>query len=383
MKKLSLQRRTLALIAVIVPLVLLFVYVALRSGPLAPVAVTVVTVEAHPIRPALFGIGTVQARYTYKIGPTVSGRVKRLNVQVGDQVTAGQILGEMDPVDFDDRIRSSEASYKRAEAAVREAQARETYARTQAKRYKELFLAHSTSEELLSAKRQDLLVAEASLTSAREDLVRVFADLGALRAQRRNLRLITPADGLVVARNADPGTTVVAGQSVVEVIDPKTLWIDTRFDQISSGGLAAGLSAKIVLRSRGGQTLTGHVLRVEPLADSVTEETLAKIVFDNEPQPLPQVGELAEITVDLPPIEAAPTIPNAAVQRINGKLGVWKLHGGDKHFTPVTLGATDLDGHVQIKSGLETVDRIVVYSEKALTSHSRIHVVDRIPGITP
>lgn len=383
MKKLSLQRRTLALIAVIIPLVLLFVYVALRSGPLAPVAVTVVTVEAHSIRPELFGIGTVQARYTYKIGPTVSGRVKHLNVQVGDHVTAGQLLGEMDPVDFDDRIRSSEASYKRAEATVREAQARETYARTQAKRYKELFLAHSTSEELLSAKRQDLLVAEASLTSTREDLIRALADLDALRAQRRNLHLIAPADGLVVARNADPGTTVVSGQSVVEVIDPKTLWINTRFDQISAEGLAAGLSAKIVLRSRGGQTLTGHVLRVEPLADSVTEETLAKVVFDNEPQSLPPVGELAEITVELPPIEAAPTIPNAAVHRINGKLGVWKLHGGDKHFTPVTLGATDLDGHVQIKSGLETGDRIVAYSEKALTSHSRIHVVDRIPGVAP
>lgn len=383
MKKFSLQRRTLALIVVVVLLLLLFVYVALRSGPLAPEAVTVVTVESHPIRPALFGIGTVQARYTYKIGPTVSGRVKQLSVQVGDHVAAGQILGEMDPVDLDDRIRSSEASYKRTEAVLREAQARENYARAQALRYKALFLTHSTSEELLSAKRQDLQIAEASLVSAREDIKRVLADWDALRAQRHNLRLIAPADGLVVARNADPGTTVVAGQSVIEVIDPKTLWIDTRFDQISAQGLAAGLSAKIVLRSRGGQTLTGHVLRVEPLADSVTEETLAKVVFDNEPQPLPPVGELAEITVDLPPIEAAPTIPNAAVQRINGKLGVWKLHNGDPDFTPVTLGATDLDGLVQIKSGLETGDRIVVYSEKEITSHSRIHVVDRIPGVSP
>lgn len=383
MKKFSLQRRTLALIVVVVLLLLLFVYVALRSGPLAPVAVTVVTVESHPIRPALFGIGTVQARYTYKIGPTVSGRVKQLSVQVGDHVAAGQILGEMDPVDLDDRIRSSEASYKRTEAVLREAQARENYARAQALRYKALFLTHSTSEELLSAKRQDLQIAEASLVSAREDIKRVLADWDALRAQRHNLRLIAPADGLVVARNADPGTTVVAGQSVIEIIDPKTLWIDTRFDQISAQGMAAGLSAKIVLRSRGGQTLTGHVLRVEPLADSVTEETLAKVVFDNEPQPLPPVGELAEITVDLPPIEAAPTIPNAAVQRINGKLGVWKLQGGDNNFTPVTLGATDLDGLVQIKSGLETGDRIVVYSEKEITSHSRIHVVDRIPGVFP
>jgi multidrug resistance efflux pump len=41
-------------------------------------------------------------------------------------------------------------------------------------------------------------------------------------------------------RDADPGTTIVAGQAVVEVIDPKSLWINVRFDQISASGLAGG-----------------------------------------------------------------------------------------------------------------------------------------------
>ena len=89
MKLPTLQRRTLALAAVVVPMLVLFVYVALRSGPLAPVAVTVATVESRPITPSLFGIGTVQARYTYRIGPTVPGRVKHLQVHVGEQVKAG------------------------------------------------------------------------------------------------------------------------------------------------------------------------------------------------------------------------------------------------------------------------------------------------------
>ena len=85
------QRRTLALIAVIAPLAGLFLYVALRSGPLAPVAVTVAAVQSQAITPALAGIGTVQARYTYRIGPTYAGRVKRLDVHVGDAVKAGRI----------------------------------------------------------------------------------------------------------------------------------------------------------------------------------------------------------------------------------------------------------------------------------------------------
>ncbi len=134
MKFPRLQRRTLALIAVIALLAVLFVYVALNSGPLAPVRVTVVTVEARAIAPALSGIGTVQARYTYKIGPTFAGRVKRLDVHVGDSVMAGQTLGEMDPVDLGERIRAQQAAIKSAEAALRQSEARYAYAQTQSTR---------------------------------------------------------------------------------------------------------------------------------------------------------------------------------------------------------------------------------------------------------
>lgn len=381
MKKLPLQGRTLALLAVIVPLLVLFVFVALRSGPLAPVAATVATVESRAIAPALFGIGTIEARYTYKIGPTFAGRVKQLDVHVGDRVKAGQLLGEMDPVDLDDRVRSLESAYKRGQAALREAEARHTYAQTQARRYEQLFVVRSTSEEIVTTKRQELQIAVAALSAAQEDLARAASDREALVAQRANLRLIAPVDGVVATRDADPGTTVVAGQAVVEVIDPKSLWVNVRFDQISASGLAAELPARIVLRSRGGQMLKGSVLRLEPMADAVTEEMLAKVVFDKQLEPLPPIGELAEVTVELPALSAAPVIPNAAVQREGAKLGVWQIVDGDLQFTPVTLGVADLDGLVQVLEGLKAGDQVVVYSEKALNARSPIHVVDQLPGV--
>ncbi len=382
MKKLPLQGRTLALLAVIIPLLVLFIYVGLRSGPLAPVAVTVSSVESRAITPALFGIGTVEARYTYKIGPTFAGRVKRLEVHVGDQVKAGQVLGEMEPVDLDDRVRSQESVFKRAEAALREAEARQAYAQTQARRYEQLFAVRFISEEIVTTKQQELQIADAALSAAREDIARARSDLEGLVAQRSNLRLIAPVDGVVAVRDADPGTTIVAGEAVVEVIDPKSLWINARFDQISASGLAGGLPARIVLRSRGGQTLKGRVLRVEPKADAVTEETLAKVTFDNKPEPLPPVGELAEVTVDLPALPAAPLIPNAAVQREGDKVGVWQIVDDDLHFSPVKLGTSDLNGYVQVREGLKNGDQVVIYSEKALTTRSRIHVVDHIPGVS-
>ena len=381
MKKWPLQGRTFALLAVIVPLLVLFVYVGIRSGPLAPVSVTVVKVESRAVTPALFGIGTVQARYTYKIGPTFAGRLKRLDVHVGDPVKAGQVFGEMEPVDLEERVRSQDFVVKRAEAGLREAQARQAYAQTQAQRYEQLLAVRSTSEEIASGKRQELQLAEAALSAAREDVARARSDREALAAQKSNLRLIAPVDGVVAIRDADPGSTVVAGQSVVEIIDPKSLWVNVRFDQISASGLAGGLSARIVLRSRAGQVLNGRVLRVDPKADAVTEETLAKVVFDAIPQPLPPVGELAEVTVDLAALPAAPAIPNAAVQRQGDRVGVWQRVDGDLRFTPVKLGASDLNGFVQVSEGLKVGDQIVTYSEKSLTAKSRINVVEQMPGV--
>lgn len=381
MKKLPFQKRALAVAAVIIPLFALFVYVALRSGPLAPVAVVLTTVENRSIAPALFGIGTVEARYTYKIGPTFAGRVKSLSVDVGERVKAGQVLGAMDPVDLDERIRAQEAALKRATAQLSEARARKDYAQAQALRYEQLLEARTTSEEIVATKRQDLLVAQAGLTAAQGELSRTRADLAALEAQRKNLFLVAPADGLVVSRDVEPGTTVVAGQSVVELINPNALWINARFDQIRAHGLAADLPARIVLRSQAGKVLTGRILRVEPLADAVTEETLAKVVFDEIPDPMPPIGELAEITITLPPLEAAPVIPNAAVQRVDGRLGVWRVVNGDLIFTPVSLGIADLEGYVQVRKGVDVGDKIVIYNENPLNKRSRIRIVDHIPGV--
>ena len=162
MKLFSIQRRTLALIAVLVPLLALFIYVALRSGPLAPISVTVTTVESRTITPGLFGIGTVEARFTYKIGPTFAGRVKRLEVHVGDRVQAGQVLGEMDPVDLDQRIHSQDAAFSRAESLLDEAEIRRTFAQSQARRYEQLLAERSTSEEIVATKKYELQVAEAA-----------------------------------------------------------------------------------------------------------------------------------------------------------------------------------------------------------------------------
>lgn len=395
MKGLLRSRRTLALVAVIAPLLALFAYTILRSGPLAPIPVTTTVVAEEAITPTLFGIGTVEARYTFRIGPTAAGRIKSVAVDVGDWVRAGQPVGEMDPVDLDARIDAQAEALKRTEAETRaaaamltEATARQRFAESQARRYTKLFAENVGSAEVVETWRKDAqaaaagqLNAQARLEASRHEMARLEADREGLLQQRDNLRLVAPVDGFVTIRHADPGTTVVAGQAVVEMIDPASLWVNVRFDQVGATGLAAGLPAAIALRSRDGAPLAGRVLRVEPMADAVTEELLAKVTFDPLPASPPPIGELAEVTITRPTEPAAPVVPNAAIRRIDGRLGVWEVIDGDLRFTPVRIGATDLDGRTQIREGLKGGERVVVHSPKALTARSRIRVVEQLPGV--
>ena len=163
-------------------------------------------------------------------------------------------------------------------------------------------------------------------------------------------------------------------------MDPGSLWVNARFDQLNASGLQPGLHCQIAQRSQGGQVLAGRVARVEPRADSATEEILAKVAFDAVPARLPAIGELAEVTVALPALPLGPSIPNAAIQRIEGQAGVWQVVQGELHFMPIRLGAADLCGQVQVREGLKAGDQVVVYSARALSPHSRIDVVDQIPG---
>ncbi len=391
------RRRALVLAGILAPMAVLFAWVVMRAGPLAPVPVTVATVETKPVEPALHGIGTVEARYTHRIGPTAPGRVLSVGVQVGDRVRAGQVLAELEAVDLDARLSAQEAARARAEdyvlaaqAQVSDAQARADYARIQAGRYEQLARDGAVSQETFDTKRREQLVADATVDSARaalsasrKDVARAAADVEGSRRVRANLRLVSPIEGLVTARRADPGSTVVAGQTLMEIVDPATIWVHVRFDQLGAGGLRPGLPARIALRSRPGESLTARTIRIEPLADAVTEELLAKVAFETVPDPLPAIGELAEVTVALPATPPAPVVLNASVQRVDGRLGVWTVAGGDLKFAPVRTGPKDLDGRVQILDGLRSGERVVVYSQRALRSRSRIDVVDRIPGVSP
>ena len=393
MKLDALLSRRAGLVLLVAVLLFAFLIVIVRTGPFAPIRVTVTEVKTGSVAPALFGIGTVEARRAYLIGPTAAGRVLRVAVDVGEAVKAGQLLAEMDPVDLDQRVASLDAAIARAasaataaEAQRQDALARRELAALNARRYVDLGEKKFVSPSVVEGKQQEqtsaeaaAAAAEANLAAARQDGSRLRAERDGLRQQRQNIRLVAPADGVVTARDAEPGSTVVAGQAVVRLVEPASLWLKVRLDQGRSAGLAAGLPAEIVLRSLPGQPFAGKVQRLELLGDSVTEERIAQVAFERIPDGV-AIGELAEVTLKLPAAQAGLVLPNASLRRHGGETGAWVVRDDALRFAPLRVGAADLEGNVQVLDGLQAGDRVVVHSEGELAVDSRIRIVDKIAG---
>ena len=194
-------KKTLLILAVIAVLGGFGLIVA-RSGPLAPTRVTVVEVVEADLSPTLFGVGTVEARRSYQIGPTIAGRVQSVAVDVGEAVKAGQVLAEMDPIDLDQRATAGGAALARASSSIaaaeaqrRDAQVRLTLAGSNARRYVELgdkaFVTKSVVDGKLQEEQSAMAqfnAAEATLAGARQDQARLAAEHAGLLAQRAKNR---------------------------------------------------------------------------------------------------------------------------------------------------------------------------------------------------
>ncbi len=375
---------------------LLLVWLATSHGPLAPAKVTVAKVEQGPLAASTFGIGTVEARRSYALGPTVASRVARVLVDQGDVVRAGQLLAELDPVDLADRVASGQLAAERAASVIRtaeaqlaEAQSRGQVAAAVARRSAELRAQGFISQEASDAKGHEATAAKAAidaaaaqLAAARRDHQRALSDVAGVGKLRAQARLTSPVDGVVTARLVEPGTTIVAGQAVVQVIDPATLWIKARIDQGQAGGVRVGQTAEIVLRSDAKRAYPGQVERVDWASDAVTEERIVNVGFGTRPDGI-SMGELVEVTIRTAELPDARSVPAAALKRLDRQDGVWQIVGGRVAFRPVKVGITTLDGRSQIVDGLDVGDEVVVHSDQALKADAKIRIVPAIVGANP
>ncbi len=384
------------LIATGVAAALLLGWLATSQGPLAPTKVTLAKVDQGPLIASTFGIGTVEARRSYALGPTVASRVARVLVDQGDVVRTGQLLAELDPVDLADRVASGQLAAERAvsiiraaEAQLAEAQSRAQLAVASARRSNELRAQGFVSQEATDAKGHEANAAKAAvdaaaaqLAAARRDHDRALSDAAGVGKLRAQARLTSPVDGVVSARLVEPGTTIVAGQAVLQIIDPATLWIKARIDQGQAGGVRVGQPAEIVLRSDPKRAYRGEVQRVDWVSDAVTEEKIVNVGFAARPDGV-SVGELVEVTIRTAELANVRSVPAAALKRLDRQDGVWQYADGRVAFRQVKVGITTLEGRSQILDGLGAGDEVVVHSEQALKPDTKVRIVPAIRLANP
>lgn len=388
------SRKKVGLLALAVAIVLIFSWIVMTQGPLAPVKVTVEKIQTGNLSNSVFGVGTLKARRSYNLAPTMTSRVKNVLIDQGDYVVAGQVLAEMDPVDLDEKLTGSQRAVEKSansiralEAQLSEAQSRLNTISATFTRYQELRAGGFVSQDMFDAKQHDknaavaaLAAATANLASAREDHSRAQADMRGIGKLQAQTRLVSPINGLVIARLVETGSTVLGGQVALQIIDPSSLWVETRIAQKQAGLLHAGQTAEIVLRSQPQSLITGKIERVDIISDTLTEERIVNVSFASAEHNA-SIGEYAEVTIKLPELNNARTISSAAVKRIDRQTGVWILLDGKVLFKPVMIGVATMDGRTEILEGLGNDDTVIVYSQQPLRAGLKVKVVsDLVKG---
>jgi HlyD family secretion protein len=359
------MNRKYFLLLVVAVAVVLAVGVAAWALVLRPVAVHIAHVERDvPVQ--VFGLGTVEARVTSKVGFKVSGVVVELKADVGDRVAKGAVLARLD--DREQRaqfarakaaIEQTEANLQRAKASVEKAQANYDNATRISGRQQRLLQTNSASVEAAETAKTTQDAALADLNLANSDVLVAQANIGDAKAQQQQQSatldfhtLAAPYDAMVTARLKELGSALGAGEPVFTLIDPKSVWVLAYIDESKAGEIHVGDPAQLVLRSLPRQRFQGQVARIEPESDRVNEERRVEIAFDRIPDSI-NLGEQAEVYIRTARLPQALLVPEVAIEGLGqGRGTIWTVDDGRLQKQEVTLGHRLLDGRYEITGGL-------------------------------
>lgn len=330
-----------------------------------PITVQVAQVERDvPVQ--VFGLGTVEARVTSKVGFKVAGVLVELKADVGDRVSRGSILASLDDREQKAQVararasvEQTEANLQRARASVEKAKATHGNASRISERQQRLIQTNSTSVEAAETAKTTQDAALADLNLANSDVLVAKANIDDAKAQQQLQSatldfhtLTAPYDAMVTARQKELGSALGAGEPVFTLIDPHSVWVLAYIDESKAGEIHVGDPAEFVLRSKPRLRLLGRVARIEPESDRINEERRVEIAFDRLPESF-NLGEQAEVYIRTVSLVQALLVPEAAIEGLGqGRGTVWTVEDGRLQQRAVTFGHRLLDGRYQIAGGL-------------------------------
>jgi cobalt-zinc-cadmium efflux system membrane fusion protein len=313
---------------------------------------------------------------TARLAAPAQARVLGVHVSPGDRVAAGARLVT---------LQSPEASMAQADVAKATAElssrrAAATYAKAAKDRAERLLTLKAIPRQDYERAIADDELARAAVSQAEAELQRSRSNAAQLGIDLHDgsMTLRSPIAGVVTTRDVVPGAVVSAGSQLVTITDPSALWLSIALPESFASGVRVGSMLRFTVAPYPADTFTARVQSVSATFDATTRSLPVRGVVTNSRGRLrPEM--YARVWVEGPGRSTVITVPDSAVQRVDGKTVVFVAHPdghGGARFEKrvVTIGATS-GGRASILAGLSPGEAVVVagaYAVKAQLAKAKM-----------
>lgn len=329
-----------------------------------PRPVRVVTVRSHGDSTTISLTGTIQAQTEVNLGFRIDGRMVERLVNVGDRVTAGQVIARLDRTNEENGLRAARAALVAAQAQLVEAEA--NYGRA-----RELLRSGFGTRQRYDQAAQQLQTARSAADSAQAQVNIAENRLG-------YSELLADAPGTVTARGAEAGEVVAPGRMIVRLARQDGL--DGVFDVPPAvmDRAPPGVIVTVALTLDPNVRATGRVREVSPSADPVTGTFRVRIGLD-DPPPALRLGSTVTGRMEVQG-GTGYAIPASALTRQSGAPAVWVVDTGSRTVAlrPVEILRHD-PARAVIGSGLAAGDLVVTAGVQALRPGQEVRLLGGAP----
>jgi RND family efflux transporter MFP subunit len=311
--------------------------------------------------------GSVQANFEAPIYARTSGYLKRWLVDIGANVTAGEVLGEIDAPELDQQLRQTEAD-------LATARANRQIAEVTAARWRGLRKTDSVSEQEADEKSSLAATAAAQVQAAEANVQR-------LRELTGFKQIVAPFAGVVTARNTDVGQLIKAGDNsgpeLFRIADTRRLRLYVHVPQSYAAAMQPGLIALVQFPDRPGKSYEATLERTAGALDASSRTLLAQLTIDNTKNEL-LPGAYAEVHFRLSPDLASQTLlipANTLLFRGDGLHVATVDTQGRVVMKPVTLGR-DYGTEIEVIHGLDKDDNLIINPPDSLPDHAAVRIAE-------
>ena len=314
--------------------------------------------------------GYVTARRQATVSSKVTGKVEEVLIEEGMEVIAGQVLARLDSSNALASVRLSEAQLLAARTELAETRVRKAEAQLDLDRVASLVADQVASQAELDRARAQVDSFSARLDS--QDQAVGVADRALALAQRSldDTVIRAPFDGIVVAKNAQPGEMISPMSSggftrtgIGTIVDMSSLEIEVDVNEAYINRVVAGQRVEATLDAYADWKIPSQVIAIIPTADRQTATVRVRIGFDElDPRILPDMGvkvAFQGLTEAISGGSTAIVVPVTAIRRRGGADVVFVVTDGAVERRAVKLGDADED-EAFVLSGLVVGERVII-----------------------